>query len=172
MDKQPLGRLADLMTEWIETDPLVFGSGYAAKKKSLSTHMLAFAGDVANLPKPSAETVVYRGYDLKSKQKRPDGTLLIEPRACDLLESWTTDASWAFEHAEQFENGIVIRKSLSSLDVFLDVDELEKALGEDLGCEGEILVRPAALAVSRSDWTWSEADFPDTTTKAPAPGYR
>lgn len=159
IDAQRMERIHTLLVNWIENDP-IFVTGHTSKKKSLGKQLLRFEEDLALLGKPEADTVLYRGYDLKKGQRFPDGSLLIEPRASDLIESWTTDAAWAFQHADQFENGIVIRKLASELYVFLDVDAFARtANAEDLDLEGEVLVRCGQLSVHADDWTWSEHDF-------------
>ncbi|MGY5810103.1 hypothetical protein ACXHXG_20645 [Rhizobium sp. LEGMi198b] len=159
-DANNLDRLHTLLVDWIENDP-VFSSGYTSKKKSLSKQLLQFENDVASLTGPAADVLLYRGYDLRKGQRLQDGSLSIQPRSSDLIESWTTDAAWAFQHADQFESGIVIRKLASELDIFIDVDAFARTVdAEDLDLEGEILVRCGQLSVPADDWTWSEVDFP------------
>lgn len=155
-----LDELANIVVLWIEIDPLLT-SRYTAKKGKLAQRLLGQAEVAATLVKPAPDTLLYRGYNLEKGQLQGDGSLVIEPRACDLLESWTTDASWAFEHADQFENGIVIRRSESDLDVFLDIAVLDKMIGETLGVECEVLVRPSRLFVPSFAWCYSEGQFPD-----------
>lgn len=157
---ESLDELASIVTAWIEIDPLLT-SRHAARKKTLAKRLLAQAEAVAYLAKPAPDTLLYRGYNLEKGQMQDDGSLLIEPRASDLLESWTTDASWAFEHADQFENGIVIRKPASDLEVFLDIAELDKVIGETLGVECEVLVRSSRLFVPSAAWCYSEDQFAD-----------
>jgi hypothetical protein len=155
-----LDDLASIVTAWIEIDP-ISTSRYAARKKTLAKRLLAQAEAVAYLAKPAPDTLLYRGYNLEKGQLQDDGSLLIEPRASDLLESWTTDASWAFEHADQFKNGIVIRKPASDLEVFLDIAALDNVIGETLGVECEVFVRSSRLFVPSAGWCYSEDQFAD-----------
>lgn len=161
MNAEPLAvqdKLASLVVEWIENDPL-FSSGYTRRRKSLGAKLLALESLVGAFPRLADETLLYRGFNLKKGMVEPNGSISIVPRESDLLESWSSDASWAFEHAAQFENGAVLRRRAGDLDVFLDIDALASAIGESFGNEGELLVRPTTMAIPKADWVWAEEDF-------------
>ncbi|MBN9317080.1 MAG: hypothetical protein J0I99_15160 [Devosia sp.] len=150
-----------LLVRWKENDPL-YSVGYRSKKKSLGARLLKHEAELESLPKPAEDALLYRAFDLKKAHRLADGSLSIIPRSIDLIDSWTVDAGWAIEHANQFENGVVMRMKASDLSVLVDVDAFADAVGdENLSIEGEVLVRSQSIVVPQADWTWSEDDFPE-----------
>lgn len=149
VDADPdVARLSDLAAEWSEIDPLITRS-YARRKQRLGAKMLALEAAARAFRQIKSETL-YRAFDLRGRMRGQlygDG-LLITPRKCDLLSGWTADEQYAFEHASQFEDAIVIECASSRLDIFLNLAALSAAVEGLESLEGEVLVRSAPLLVA------------------------
>ena len=156
-----LERLADLAVKWHENDEH-FGGSYARNKKAIASAMLGLDHVAAGF-RSVPQATLYRAYrptrnelfalfgDPWNARKPFPRALTIMPRSSDLLASWTTDKAYAYEHASQFETAIIITMLSRKLDVFLDLDLMSKALGDDWSLEGEVLVRPTPLTIGTND---------------------
>jgi hypothetical protein len=147
-----LDALLALVVAWREDDPGF--AGWTKRKAVIAKRILSFA-DVAQQFRAVNAPQLFRGYGLRrgERAKLRNGDLLIQPRASDLLQSWTTDETWAYEFAQGFADGIVICQPTTELDVFLNL----AALPDDVDMEGEVLVLPKPIVLTMKN-TWEIDD--------------
>lgn len=150
-------QLADLAAQWVETDPLTT-ERYSAIKARVGRSLLLLDAVAARFRAVDAPEL-YRAYSLSRRErfalfgdpwnahKAFPGQLVIVPRKCDLLTSWSIDPQYCWDHADQFEDAIIFRVPTPSLDVFLNLDSLAKVVTGLDSVEGEVLVRSAPLTI-------------------------
>lgn len=139
-------RLAELISDWIEIDPL-YTNNYYSEKSKLSREIVQYE-DIASNFRRINSPVLYRGIGLR-RPNFVNGFLVITPRKNDVLESWTTDETYAYEHASQFPRGIVIECTTETLPIFIDIWSFMSSLGENWTNEGEVIVRSRRWAYRR-----------------------
>ena len=147
-----MGKLADLVAEWIEIDPF-YSVGYASAKKRIATQIIGLT-DLAMKFKAVPVDTLWRAYGLNGKSRKllfSESGLTITPRPSDMLASWTMDSDYAYDHASQYEDAILIRYPTNKLNIFMNLDAFSKSVGGLQSIESEILVKPQTITITRHD---------------------